>query len=79
MGGNRKRYQQSTNADQKSIDSVFDCHLSPVWRQTAIENTVFIDFCLRSSIVLAFSIAAYPVWEDPRETSNLLAYTSRVD
>ena len=42
--------------------SVFDCHLSPVRRQMAIENTVSIDFYLRSSLVLAFSIAAYPVW-----------------
>ena len=42
-------------------NSVFDCHLSPVWRQIAIENSVSNDFYLRSSIVLAFSIAAYPV------------------
>ena len=42
-------------------NSVFDCHLSPVWRQMAIENSVSNDFYLRSSIVLAFSIAAYPV------------------
>ena len=28
----------------------------------AIEETVSVDFYLRSSIVLAFSIAAYPVW-----------------
>ena len=42
--------------------SVFDCHLSPVRRQMAIENSVSIDFYLRSSIALMFSIAAYPVW-----------------
>ena len=42
-------------------NSVFDCHLLPVWRQMAIENAVSIVFYLRSSIVLAFSIAAYPV------------------
>ena len=30
---------------------VFDCHLSPNWRQIAIENTVFSDFDPRSSIV----------------------------
>ena len=42
-------------------NSVFDFHLSPAWRQMAIENTVSIDFYLRSSIVLAFSIVAYPV------------------
>ena len=50
VGGNRKRNQQSTNADQKSIETLFS-----------------IDICrltgdLRSSIVVAFSIAAYPVW-----------------
>ena len=30
--------------------SVFDCHLSPVGRQIAIENSVFNYFDLRSSI-----------------------------
>ena len=36
-------------------NSVFDCHLSPVGRQMAIENTVSIDVgSIRSSIVLAF-------------------------
>ena len=41
IGGNRKRSKQSTNVD-KTIDrnSVSDCHLSPVWRQMAIENSV---------------------------------------
>ena len=40
-------------------NSVFDCHLSPGWRQS---KTLFITiFDLRSSIVLTFSIAAYPV------------------
>ena len=45
-------------------NSVFDCHLSPVWRQMAIENSVSNYFNLPSNIVLAFSIkiAAYPVW-----------------
>ena len=52
-------------------NSVFDCFLSPVWRQKAIENntgdkrqskTLFLTiFDLRSSIALAFSIATYPV------------------
>ena len=34
------------SADQKSLetDSVFDCHLSPDWRQMAIKNTVSSDF-----------------------------------
>ena len=42
-------------------NSVFDCHLSPVGRQMTIVNSFSNDFDLRSSIVLAFSIAAYPV------------------
>ena len=42
-------------------NSVFDCHLSPVWRQMAIKFSVFNNFYLHSLIVLAFSIAAYPV------------------
>ena len=33
------------------INRVFDCHLSPEWRQMAIENTVSSDFYPRSSIV----------------------------
>ena len=42
--------------------SVFDCHLSPVGLQMSIENSVSNDFYLRSSILLTFPIAAYPVW-----------------
>ena len=34
----------STNVDQKSIETVYDCHLSPVGRQMAIEKTVSSDF-----------------------------------
>ena len=41
--------------------SVFDCHLSPVGRQMAIENCVANDFNIRSTIVLTFSITSYPV------------------
>ena len=37
--------------------SFFDCRLLPLWRQMAIENS---DANL--SIVLTFSISAYPVW-----------------
>ena len=56
VGGNRKRYQQSTNADQKSIETVFSIAICrPIgdkwqsktlfhWRKMAIENTVSIDF-----------------------------------
>ena len=40
-------------------NSVFDCHLSPVWRQMAIENSVSNQiFDQRSTIILVFSIAA---------------------
>ena len=42
-------------------NSDFDCHLSPDWRQMAIENSVSNYFYLRSSIVLTFSIATYSV------------------
>ena len=43
-------------------NSVFDCHLSPVGRQMANKKTLFLTiYNLRSSIVLTFSIAAYPV------------------
>ena len=38
-----KTLYQSTNADQKSL-VFFDCHLSPNWRQMAIENSVSNDF-----------------------------------
>ena len=63
VGGNRKRNQQSTNPDKKSIKTVFliaICRLTGDKLQT---KTLFqLIFYLRSSIVLAFSIAAYPVW-----------------
>ena len=44
-----------------AINSVFDCHLSPVGRQMAITNSISNDFYLHLSIVLVFLIAAYPV------------------
>ena len=41
---------------------VFDCHLSPDWRQMAIKNTVSSDFFISICRLLrAFSIAVYPV------------------
>ena len=59
VGGNRKRYQQSTNTDQKSIETVFS---SPIYRQCGDKwqsKILFIMiFDLRSSIVLAFLLAA---------------------
>ena len=42
-------------------NSVFDYHLSPIWRQMAIENYVSSDVW-SIPVVLTFSIAAYPVW-----------------
>ena len=42
-------------------NSVFDFLLTPVWRQMATKNSVSNNFYIRSSTVLAFSIAAYPV------------------
>ena len=45
-----------------ATNSVFDCHLSPIGRQMTIKNSVSGDFYLRSSIVLTFSSAAYPVY-----------------
>ena len=42
-------------------NSVIDYHLSPVWRQMAVDTLFLTIFDLLSLIVLAFSIAAYPV------------------
>ena len=48
--------------DERARNSVFDCYLSPNWRQMAIDDSVSNDFDLRSSFIfLKFSIAAYPV------------------
>ena len=45
-----------------ATNSVFDCNLSPVaMSPMANENSVSNYFCLFSMIILAFSIAAYPV------------------
>ena len=63
VGGNRKRSSQSTKADQKSKETVFSiviCRQSgDKWQSKTLFLTIF---DLRSSIVLTFSIAAYPVW-----------------
>ena len=40
-------------------NSVFDCRLSPVGRQTAVESSVSSDLGPRSSIALTFSTASY--------------------
>ena len=61
-GDNRKRSWQLTNADRKSIETVFSI---PICRQIGDKwqsKTLFLTcFDLRLSIVLTFSIAAYPV------------------
>ena len=52
------------NIDERSKivrNRVFDCRLSPDWRQNAIENTVSSDFDPRSTIVKSVSIATNPV------------------
>ena len=67
--GRRQSKMQSTIDERGSkIDrnSVFDCHLSP-------SKTLFLlIFDLRSLIVLAFSIAAYPVWLESNVSTDQL-------
>ena len=62
VGGNQKRYQQSTTVDQKSLETVL---LIAICRQCGDKwqsKTLFLKiFDLHSSIVLAFLIAAYPL------------------
>ena len=62
IGGNRRRSLQSMNADQKSLEAVF---LIAICRQLGDKwqlKTPFLTiFYLHSSIVLMFSIVAYPV------------------
>ena len=62
--GNRKCYQQSTNTDQKSIETVFFfiaiCRPTDDKWQSKILSLLIFD--LRSSIVFTFSIATYLVW-----------------
>ena len=62
VGGNRKRYQQSRNVDQKFIETVFFIAICRQCDDKWQSKTLFLAiFDLRSSIVFAFSIAAYPV------------------
>ena len=60
---NQKLSEQSTNADQKLLETVF---LIAICRQLGDKwqsKTLFLMiFDLLSSIVLTFSIAAYSVW-----------------
>ena len=62
-------------------NTVFDCHLLPVGRQMAIENSLSNDFYLRSSIVLTFSFAANPVWflEKKSKTMFLCHYKANME
>ena len=39
-GGNRKRQYYRRTLIKNTLNRVLDCHLSPEWRQMAIENTV---------------------------------------
>ena len=61
IGGNRKCSKQSTNADQNSLETVF---LFAICRQSGDKwqsKTLFLTiFYLHSSILLTFSIVAYP-------------------
>ena len=75
VGGNQKRYQQSTNGEQKSIETVF---LIAICRQCGDKwqsKTLFLTiFYLPSSIVLALSITAYPVCgRRPMKTNRPIA------
>ena len=61
-GGNRKRSEQSMNAVNKSLETVFSiaiCRQSGDKRQSKTLFYVLTILDLRSSIVLTFSIAAY--------------------
>ena len=60
--GNRKRFKQSTNADQRSIETVFSIAICRQSGDKMAIKTLFLTiFYPRSSIILTFSIAAYPV------------------
>ena len=62
-GGRQSKHSyQTTNADQKSLESMFSIaicrHTGDKWQSKTLFLTIF---DLRSSIVLMFSIAAHPV------------------
>ena len=44
VGGNRKRYQQSTNADYKSIETVFSIAICRQWGDKRQLKTLFLSF-----------------------------------
>ena len=62
IGGNHKHSEQSMNADQKSLETVFSIAICCQSGDKQQSKTMFLttfDLCL--SIVLTFSIACYPV------------------
>ena len=62
---------QSTKADQKSIETVFLIAICGQCGDKWQSKTLFlVIFDLLSSIVLAFSIAAYPMWITGSENSR---------
>ena len=68
IGGNRKCSKQLTNADQKSLETVFLIAICRQWcdkwplATNGNRKTLFLMiFDLRSSIILTFLITAYPV------------------
>ena len=62
VGGNRKRSLQSTNVDQKSLETAFSIAFCRQSGDKWQSKTLFLSiFDLRSSMVLTFSIAAYRV------------------
>ena len=83
VGGNPKRSSQSTNADITSIETVFSsviCRpIGDKWQSKTLFLTIF---DLRSSMVLTFSIAAYPVclriaWKRQLNQWSLSQWTRR--
>ena len=68
IGGNRKRFEQLTNAGLKSLETVFSiviCRQSgDKWQSKTLLVKIF---DLRPSIVLTFPIAAYPVCKHKSE------------
>ena len=62
VGGNRKRSFQSTNVDQKSLETAFSIAICRQSGDKWQSKTLFLSiFDLRSPMVLTFLIATYPV------------------
>ena len=71
VGGNRKRCQQSTNADQKSIETVFSivicCQCGDKWQSKTLFLTIFLSTFLDSVDVFRLP----PTWCDSVFSSRL--------